>query len=301
MPRGVSGRLALARWLTERPGAGPDGAGDGQPDLAASLRQADRADAVGLRPPRHAADPSRAARMAGRRVRRLGLVDQGDAPADHALEDLSARLRADSANAAIDTGNAWYWRFDRRPLDAEALRDSLLDLAGNLDRSTAPARTRSRRRRSGRFTAHHQFKAVYPSDHRSVYLMVQRLQPHPYLVALQRPRHEPVDRRARQLDHAAPVALPAQQPVRPRPGRGGSPGRSARATSSTRPTGSAWPICRPSAGRRRRPSGRRASAFLTRYEQSLADEGVPADRREVEAWAALARTLLASNEFLYVD
>ena len=46
----------------------------------------------------------------------------------------------------MDTGNAWYWRFDRRRLDAEALRDSLLALAGNLDRSTAPARTRSRRR-----------------------------------------------------------------------------------------------------------------------------------------------------------
>ena len=38
----------------------------------------------------------------------------------------------DSANAAIDTGNARYWRFDRRPLDAESLRDGLLALGGNL-------------------------------------------------------------------------------------------------------------------------------------------------------------------------
>ena len=45
----------------------------------------------------------------------------------------------------------------------------------------------------------------------------------------------------------------------------------------------------------------RADEFLARYEQSLADEGVPADRREGEAWAGLARALLASNEFLYVD
>ena len=79
------------------------------------------------------ADPPRPARMAGRRLHRLGLVDQGDAPADHAVGDLPARLdEHDSANAAIDTGNAWYWRFDRRPLDAEALRDSLLALGGNL-------------------------------------------------------------------------------------------------------------------------------------------------------------------------
>ena len=43
----------------------------------------------------------------------------------------------DPANAAVDTGNACYWRFDRRPLDAEALRDSLLALGGSLDRSPA--------------------------------------------------------------------------------------------------------------------------------------------------------------------
>ena len=45
----------------------------------------------------------------------------------------------------------------------------------------------------------------------------------------------------------------------------------------------------------------RATEFLARYERSLAGEGVPADRRTGEAWAALARALLASNEFLYVD
>ncbi len=37
------------------------------------------------------------------------------------------------------------------------------------------------------FTAHHQFKAVYASQHRSVYLMVQRLHPHPYLTIFNGP------------------------------------------------------------------------------------------------------------------
>ena len=32
-----------------------------------------------------------------------------------------------------------------------------------------------------------EFKAVYPSDHRSVYLMVQRLHPHPYLALFNGP------------------------------------------------------------------------------------------------------------------
>ena len=45
----------------------------------------------------------------------------------------------------------------------------------------------------------------------------------------------------------------------------------------------------------------RAAEFLARYARSLADEGLPAERREGESWAALTRALLASNEFLYVD
>src|SRR5947207_15924186 len=45
----------------------------------------------------------------------------------------------------------------------------------------------------------------------------------------------------------------------------------------------------------------RSGDYLQRYEQALAEEGVPADRRAVESWSSLARALLASNEFLYVD
>ena len=45
----------------------------------------------------------------------------------------------------------------------------------------------------------------------------------------------------------------------------------------------------------------RAGEFLASYERSLAAEGVPDDRRAGEAWAGLARALLASNEFLHVD
>ena len=42
-------------------------------------------------------------------------------------------------------------------------------------------------------------------------------------------------------------------------------------------------------------------AFLERYEQALETEGCAAEGRELEAWSALARTLLASNELMYVD
>ena len=62
----------------------------------------------------------------------------------------------------------------------------MLDLAGSLDRSRPgchpfPAVS------TWHFTAHKQFKADYPSNHRSVYLMVQRMQPHPYLAIFNGP------------------------------------------------------------------------------------------------------------------
>jgi len=39
----------------------------------------------------------------------------------------------DEANFAKDSGNRSYWRFNRRRLDAEQLRDSILTVSGNLD------------------------------------------------------------------------------------------------------------------------------------------------------------------------
>ena len=45
----------------------------------------------------------------------------------------------------------------------------------------------------------------------------------------------------------------------------------------------------------------KCTAFIDRYVQSLEAEGVPIDRREVEAWSSLVRALFAANEFFYVD
>jgi truncated hemoglobin YjbI len=39
----------------------------------------------------------------------------------------------DEANFAKDSGNRMYWRFNRRRMDAEELRDSVLSVSGNLD------------------------------------------------------------------------------------------------------------------------------------------------------------------------
>ena len=50
---------------------------------------------------------------------------------------LASGRRSDQGpmHAAIDPDNELLWRFNRRRLDAESIRDTLLALGGNLDRS----------------------------------------------------------------------------------------------------------------------------------------------------------------------
>src|SRR5262249_46571591 len=73
-----------------------------------------------------------------------------------------------------------YWRFDRRRLDAESIRDTLLALGGVLERSVGGPHPFPQQK-AWDFTQHKPFKAVYETDRRSVYLITQRIQRHPYL------------------------------------------------------------------------------------------------------------------------
>ncbi len=204
----------------------------------------------------------------------------------------------DSSNASIDTGNARYWRFDRRPLDAEALRDSLLLLGGNL-KLDRPGPHPFPSSGSWKFTAHHQFKALYPSEHRSVYLMVQRLHPHPYLALFNGPDTS-VTTATRD---SSTVALQALYLLN-NPFVHDQSSRFAGLMVAAEPDPSARLRMAYLRAFGREPTGAersRAGEFLTRYERSLVAEGVPDDRRAGEVWAGLARALLASNEFLHVD
>ena len=79
-------------------------------------------------------EPSRAARLSGQRIHRLGLVAQNAAPADHALEHVSTAQRPRGRRACeLDPENRLLWRFNRQRLDFESMRDSLLAVSGVLD------------------------------------------------------------------------------------------------------------------------------------------------------------------------
>jgi hypothetical protein len=297
IPDGASGRLELARWLT-----GPVAHLSarvmvnriwqhhfGKPIVATPSD-------FGLRgtPPTH---PELLDHLA-----RQFIADDWSIKAMHRRIMLSKTYQLacvdDPANDAIDSGNAWYWRADRRPLDAEALRDALLALGGTLDLSR-PGPHPFPPKEKWRYTAHHQFKALYDSDHRSVYLMVQRLHPHPYLKLF----NGPDTSMTTAVRDEASVPLQAlyllNNPLVHRQAEGFARALIAREPEPASRVRLAYRLAfaRPPT----EAEQARALDFLERYARSLDADGSPPEGRAPAAWAALARALLASNEFLFVD
>ena len=85
-----------------------------------------------------------------------------------------------TANLAVDPGNHFLWRANRRRLDAEQLRDALLVFSGELDR-TPGGRHPFPHHLTYFYRQHEPFQEEYASRKRSVYLMQQRIQKNPYL------------------------------------------------------------------------------------------------------------------------
>ncbi|MBM3983543.1 MAG: DUF1553 domain-containing protein [Planctomycetes bacterium] len=101
----------------------------------------------------------------------------------HKLIMLSSTYQQSSAdneaNAKLDATNELLWRFDRRRLDAESVRDALLTVSGNLDRAPGAAHPFPDPK-GWNFTQHNPYKAVYDTNKRSVYVMQQRFARHPF-------------------------------------------------------------------------------------------------------------------------
>jgi hypothetical protein len=184
----------------------------------------------------------------------------------------------------------------RRRLDAEEIRDSLLQASGELD--LTPGTSHPFKVTSGyRYSQHVPFSEFFDTKKRSIYLITLRLKRHPMLGL---------------FDGADPNAT--------------TPGRD----TSTVPTQALYflndPIfhnCAENFARRANSAGdrdeqrlnaacqiafqrtataaehQRAAKFLADAQAQLTE--VPAADRNLAAWVALSRVLLGSNEFIYLD
>jgi hypothetical protein len=203
-----------------------------------------------------------------------------------------------NVNGEKDPGNHWYWRYDRRRLDAEAIRDSLLAISGRLDR-TRPGLQPFPPIEKWTWTQHQPFKEIYPSNHRSVYLMTQRFQRHPYLSLFDGPdTNTSTEQRATSIVPQQalfllnnPFMLEQAEGLARRLIDSSSDSRQ-RIDMAQR---LAW--CRPATA----DEQVRSVHYVEEYRRHLQESGVPADRIELEAWTSYARILFSANEFVYLD
>lgn len=202
------------------------------------------------------------------------------------------------ANADRDPANRFLWQYQRRRLDAEALRDSLLAVSGNLDRRRPGAQPFPPIATWG-WTQHNPFKEVYEHRHRSVYLMTQRIQRHPFLALFDGPdANTSTEARTTStvplqalywLNHPFTKEQAAHLAQRVLRSTGGTDKRIVLAQQLVY-------------GRDPRPDElTRGRSFVERYQVELSQVGMPAAHRELEAWISYCRVLLTANEFVFVE
>jgi hypothetical protein len=204
----------------------------------------------------------------------------------------------DETNAAKDPGNRWYWRYDRRRLDAEAIRDALLAVSGNLNRSR-PGPHPFPPIEKWTWTQHNPFKDVYPSSHRSVYLMTQRFQRHPFLALFDGPDTNTTT----ELRASSTVPLQAlylmNNPFMKEQAEGFARRLIAASIDPKERIELAYRLAWsrfPSQAEHRTGLG-----YVARYRNELTKSVVPAEQAEQESWTSFARILLTANEYFYVD
>jgi hypothetical protein len=200
---------------------------------------------------------------------------------------------------SVDPDNRLLGRFPRRRLDAEAIRDALLAVGGKLDRSPGGPHPFPPADQWKGYTQHNPFTATYETDRRSVYLMQPRLRRHPFLALFDGPDPNASTGR-RQLTTTPIQALFALNDSFVHAAADGLAERMLRAgtkDSDRLRAGFLLAYARPPAA----DEVEACRAYLRTYAEGLAAKGVPEGDRQRLAWASVARVLLASNEFVYVD
>lgn len=95
---------------------------------------------------------------------------------------------SDEQNSKIDSGNVYLWRMNRRKLEAEAVRDSVLLVAGRLNLSMGGPGFQDFVIERPEHSPHYEYRLHDPNDprsqRRSVYRFLVRSQPQPFMTTL---------------------------------------------------------------------------------------------------------------------
>ncbi len=198
----------------------------------------------------------------------------------------------------VDPANDLLWSFPRLRLDAESIRDALLSASGRLVRGSGgphpfpPMKTWN-------WTQHSPFTAVYPTRHRSVYVMQQRIRRHPFFAVF-----DGADTNsstgARMITTTPLQALFVMN----------DPFAHEQAEGLAQRVAAAFPgnmVARISLAHKLL-YGREATAaetseavvYLAGFRARLPADQTPTER-EASAWTSYARALMGANEFIFLD
>ncbi len=199
----------------------------------------------------------------------------------------------------LDPENELRWRFSRRRLDAEALRDTLLWLSGELDERMPREPHPFPPADKWEYTQHHPFRDSYDSNYRSVYLMTARLNARPFFTTFDgADRNASTARRDSSITTLQSLYFLNDEFVHARAEKFAArllsevSGAEARVTQAFERT-----LGRP-------PSASELAAatdWLAQTREELKACGTPDEQLELAAWGGLSRVLFRINEFLYVD
>jgi mono/diheme cytochrome c family protein len=201
------------------------------------------------------------------------------------------------ANLAADPENKWLWRFNRRRLSAEELRDSMLLLAGKLDVTPMNEAHPFPPAEKWEYTQHFPFKDEYPTARRSVYMMGKRITALAYLQTFDGPDpNASTATRDSSVTTVQALYFLNNDFVQEQAGRFAERVLRERSQTADRvQLAFTMAFARPS-----------AAGELRQLEQFLAaalakGSDLPPAEQEKRAWTSLAGVLLRSNEFSYLD
>jgi len=204
----------------------------------------------------------------------------------------------DARAFGMDPDAKLLWRFNRRRLSAEEIRDAMLLISGDLDPTMGGEHPFPPVKKWG-FSQHAPYYGVYPTKRRSVYLMQQRLKRHPFL-ALFDGADTNVSTARRELTTVPTQALYLMNNKFVHERAAGLARRVlAGANDEPSRTRLAWQLALGRAPTSDELTG--VFAFMKQYAEAVAKSDRSKEPVEMKVWSALARTILTRNEFLFVD
>lgn len=199
---------------------------------------------------------------------------------------------------AIDPENRLLWRMNRRRLEAEAVRDSLLAICGGLDTTMGGTLLPTENRKYVTSTANVNVD-IYETPRRTIYLPVVRSALNDYLTA---------------FDFGDPSSMSGQRDrTTVAPQSLFLMNSRLVAAQSKHLAASLLDSIATDAGRitevferfySRPPTQSEVESslnFIASYEDTLRSRGIVAEQLQPETWQAFCRALMATNEFLFVN